>query len=140
MKKWLFPLAALTAVAVLSRLPHPARDISKLDPVQTVYIYMEGDTLHMETDTGDLGSGHTLTEAAQSMKENADAEIFLETAEYLILSPDVPISEDFYTHLRPSCRVCFMESRPDLTAAAAYLSIHTPDLTLAKLRANPYSL
>lgn len=135
MKKWLYLIAALAAVGVLSRLPHPARDIAKLEPVQTVYFYMEGQTLHIETDTGASGVGGTLAEAAENMKANTAAEIFLETAEYLILSPEVPVTEEFFTILHPSCHVCFSETRPDLTAAAAYLSVHTPDTTLTHLRA-----
>lgn len=135
MKKWLYLIAALTAVGVLSRLPHPARDIAKLDPVQTVWLYMEGQTLHIETDTGDHGSGPDLSAAAADMRASADTEIFLDTAEYLILSPDVTATSDLYTLLRPDCRVCFTEEKPDLTAAAQYLSIHVPKTTLAHLRA-----
>ena len=33
MKKWLYLAAGLAALGLLSRLPHPARDIAKLDPV-----------------------------------------------------------------------------------------------------------
>ena len=135
MKKWLCLAAALAALAILSRLPHPARDISRLDPVQTVYLYMEGNRLHMETDTGDHGSGKTLPDALSDMKANADAEIFLDTAEYLILDPKVPITQDLFTLLHPTCRVVFTAEKPDLPAAAQYLSIHTPKTTLAHLRA-----
>ena len=134
MKKWIGLLAALTAAGALARLPHPARDIAKLEPVQTVYLYIEGNTLHMETDTGASGTGRTLTEAAADMRANAAAEIFLETAEYLILSPEVIIAEDFFTILHPSCHICFTPERPDLTTAANYLSTHAPDITLAHIR------
>lgn len=135
MKKWLYVFAVLAAVGVLSRLPHPARDISRLDPVQVVYLYMEEGRLHMETDTGDHGSGPDLSSAAGQMKAEADAELFLDTAEYLILSPEVPVTSDFFRLLRPGCRVCIVEGTPDLAAAAQYLAIHTPETTLAHLRA-----
>lgn len=135
MKKWLYPLAVLAAIALLSRLPHPSRDIAKLEPVQAVYLYMETGELHIETDTGDHGSGHDLTEATDDMKESSDGEIFLETAEFLILDPQVPITPDFYELLRPDCRVFFTTEKPDLPAAAKYLSLHTPQTTLAHLRA-----
>ncbi|MBQ2919682.1 MAG: hypothetical protein IJE58_00735 [Oscillospiraceae bacterium] len=135
MKKWLYPAAVLAAIALLSRLPHPSRDISRLEPVQAVYLYMEAGELHIETDTGDHGSGHDLTEATDDMKESSDGEIFLETAEFLILDPQVPITPDFYELLRPDCRVFFTTEKPDLPAAAKYLSIHTPKTTLAHLRA-----
>lgn len=135
MKKWLYPAAALAAIALLSRLPHPSRDIAKLEPVQAVYLYMEAGQLHIETDTGDHGSGRDLTEATDDMKESSDGEIFLETAEFLILDPQVPITPDFYELLRPDCRVFFTSEKPDLPAAAKYLSLHTPKTTLAHLRA-----
>lgn len=134
MKKWLYLIAALAAVGILSRLPHPSRDISMLEPVQAVYLYEEAGQLHIETDTGDHGSGKTLTEATDNMKSNSDGEIFLETAEFLIIDTAVPITEEFYSHLRPDCKVCFTFEKPDLPAAAQYLSLHTPKITLAHLR------
>lgn len=135
MKRWLYLLALLTAVGLLSRLPHPARDIAKLDPVRAAYIYMEGDVLCLETDTQAHGSGPDLAAALKDLRSKASAEVFLETAEYLILDPKVELTGDFYTILRPACRVVVTRDRPDLTAAAEYLSVHTPDLTLAHLRA-----
>ena len=135
MKKWLIPIAALAAVAIFSRLPHPARDIADLKPVRAVYIHMEGRTLHIETDTGDSGTGTDLTEAHEALLTEADGEIFLDTAEFLLLDPKVPITEAFDSLLRPDCRVPFTDAPPDLEKAAAYLSQHPPELTLARLRA-----
>ena len=135
MKKWLIPAAVLGAVAIFSRLPHPARDIADLKPVRAVYIHMEGRTLHIETDTGDSGSGPDLAEACADLRAKADGEIFLDTAEFLILDPKVPITEAFYSLLRPDCRVTFTDAPPDLEKATAYLSQHPPKLTLARLRA-----
>ncbi|MBR5293626.1 MAG: hypothetical protein IKU31_02545 [Oscillospiraceae bacterium] len=135
MKKWLIPVTVLAAVAVFSRLPHPARDIADLKPVRVVYIHMEGRTLHIETDTGDSGAGGELTEACADLRSKADGEIFLDTAEFLILDPKVPITEVFDSLLRPDCRVTFADAPPDLEKAAAYLAQHPPILTLARLRA-----
>ena len=135
MKKWLIPAAVLAAVAIFSRLPHPARDIADLKPVRAIYIHMEGRTLHIETDTGDSGAGGDLSEAHEALRAEADGEIFLDTAEFLILDPKVPISEVFYSLLRPDCRVTYTDASPDLEKATAYLSQHPPELTLARLRA-----
>lgn len=137
MKKWLYLLAAAAALAVLSRLPHPARDISKLDPVRAVYISMEAGALHIQTDTGDRGSGPTLTAAEADLRSGGAKEVYLETAEYLILDPHVPIAEDFFAILHPDCRVCFSREAPDLPTAADYLATHTPPLRLVHLRAEP---
>lgn len=135
MKKWLYLAGALAAVGILARLPHPARDIFKLEPVRAVYLYPDGGRLCIETDTGDFGSGADLTEAAADLRANADGEIFLETAAFLILDPAVPPGPELYTHLRPGCKVCYTDAAPDLAAAAEYLSVHPPETTLAHLRA-----
>lgn len=135
MKKWLFFAAVLAAVAVLSRRPHPARDVAKLEPVQVVYVCRRDGELCIETDTGASGSGGNLTEAAADMKANASGEIFLDTAEFLIVPPDIPITEEFHALLRPTCAVAVTPAVPDLEEASAYLAVHPPELTLSKLRA-----
>ena len=133
MKKWLYA-AALIALGLLTRLPHPARDIAKLEPVQLVYIYKEAGSLCIETDTDHRGTGRDLSEAAADLRSKADGEIFLETAEFLLLDPDVTVAADFFTLLRPGAGVVYTGERPDLTAAAEYLSIHPPEHTLRELR------
>lgn len=135
MKKWLYLAGAIAAVGILSRLPHPARDITKLEPVRAVYLYREDGMLNLETDTGDSGSGQTLTESYADMKSRACGEIFLETAEFLLMVPGVPITAEFFDLFRPDCKVVFTDVPPDLKSATAYLAIHNPQMTLAKLRA-----
>ena len=134
MKKWLYLLGALAAVGILSRLPHPARDIAELKPVQAVYLYKDGGNLCIETDTGDFGAGGNLSEAASDLSAHADGEIFLDTAEFLILGREIAIDPSFYQYLRPGCRVCYADEQPDLAAAVEYLSAHPPQITLAHLR------
>ena len=136
MKKGLYFAAAIAAVGLLARLPHPAKDISRLEPVQLVYVYEEAGSLHIETDTGAHGVGGDLSEASESMRSRADGEIFLETAEFLLLDPKVTVTDAFYALLRPGCHVCFVEEPPDLPASVQYLSAHKPTITLRDLRAN----
>lgn len=130
MKYW---LAVVLALGLLSRLPHPSKDIADLNPVQTVYLYMEGDTLCMETDTGDSGAGVDLTAAAEDLKYGADGEVYLDTAEFLILQPNVPVTDQFHKLLRPDCRVIYTTAVPDMETISRYLSVHTPPVTLAQL-------
>lgn len=134
MKKWLYP-AVFLAAAILSRLPHPAVDIARLDPVRAIYLYMDGAAMTIETDSGDSGSGPDLEAAYADLRNNADREIFLDTAEFLILDPNVPIAEDFYEILRPTTQVVFSNEKPNLETITDYLTIHPPEITLAKLRA-----
>ena len=135
MKKWLYPAAILAAIGILSRLPHPAKDITALKPVRAVSLSLDGEQLQIETDTGDSGSGATLTDAYGDMKSKADGEIFLDTAEFLILSPVVSITADFYEIFRPTCKIVFSNTQPDLETISDYLAIHTPNTTLARIRA-----
>ena len=135
MKKWLYPAAVLIAAAILSRLPHPAVDIARLDPVRAIYLYMDGATMTIETDSGDSGSGPDLEGAYAALRTNADREIFLDTAEFLILAPDVPITEAFYAVLRPTTQVVFSNEKPNLETISDYFTIHPPETPLAHLRA-----
>lgn len=135
MKKWMIPIAVLAAVAIFSRLPHPARDIADLKPVRVVYIHLEGRNFHVQTDTGDSGTGPDLTQACRVLYAEADGEIFLDTAEFLILAPEVPITGEILTLLRPDCRVAYSDREPDLERIADYLTAHPPDRTLAQRRA-----
>ena len=136
MKKWLYLIGALATVAVLSRLPHPARDIAKLEPVRAAYLYIDQGQVAIETDTGSSGSGPNLKDAYAALKRSADREIFLDTAEFLILDPNVPIPQEIYEIFRPDCKVVLSNIRPDLEEAPDYLSQHKPQLTLARLRAS----
>ena len=135
MKKALYLAAALTAIGILARLPHPARDIGKLKPIRAVWLSMENGALSIETDTGDSGTGRTLTEAYEDMRSKADGELFLDTAEFLILDPDVPIEPDIWDLLRPACKVVFSKEPPDLETISDHLAIHPTGKTLARLRA-----
>lgn len=135
MKKAILLAAAAIAASLLLRMPHPARDVAKLLPAQSIFIYIEEGQLHIETDTGNQASGPTLTAAAEALQAAAPGEIFLETAQFLILAPDVPITEDFFTLLRPTCRVICTMEKPDLKQATQYLGNHQPNLTLAQIRA-----
>ena len=134
MKKWLYPKAFLAA-AILSRLPHPAVDIARLDPVRAIYLYMDGAELTIETDSGDSGTGSDLKAAYADLRANAHREIFLDTAEFLILDPNVPITEAFYQLLRPTTQVVYSNKKPNLETIADSLTLPPPEITLAKLRA-----
>ena len=134
MKKWLYP-AAFLVVALLARMPHPAVDVARLDPVRSIYIDIDGENLTIETDDRISGSGASLLEACQDLTAKAHREIFLDTAEFLILAPDVPITEEFYELLRPTTKVVYSMERPDFEAVSDYLAIHPPEMTLAKYRA-----
>lgn len=135
MKRLAWFVLALAALTVLSRLPHPATDVGELEPVRVVWIGEAG----IRTDTGATGRGADLTTAVEELHDSASGVIFLETAEYVILEPGYRVGPELYEIFRPSCKVC-VGSGADLVAAAAYLSVHPPDMTLSRLRAGEWGL
>ena len=135
MKKWLL-LPGLLAAGLLLRLPHPARDIAGLEPVRAVYLCQKDGLTTIETDTGTIGSGADLESAYAALKSNADREIFLDTAQFLILDPYVPITEPIFDIFRPDCKVVITDARPDLKKSSDYLSQHPPKQNLAQIRAS----
>lgn len=140
MKQWIWFPALLAAACVLSRLPHPAVDVGKLEPVSAVQIEYRDGCYHLRTDTGASGSGGTLEEASRALSQGALGEVFLETAEYVLLDPAAPVTEELYRVLRPACRVCLAEGEVDLQEASAFLAAHPPEATLAELRAGGVEL
>lgn len=141
MKRWLYVLVALAAVGALSRLPHPAMDVGKLEPVAVVRVEIESGRYRVETDTGASGVGADLAEAVTALKESASGEVFLDTADFLLIDGNVGESLlQLIEVFRPGCAVCRINGETDLDVAAKYLTIHRPEVTLAHLRAGQRNL
>lgn len=132
MKKWV----ALLAAAILIKTPSAGTDIGKLQPVQVVCLTRAGDGVAVWTDTGDRGTGPDLKTAVEDMKARATGEIFLETADHLLLTPDcLELLEEASELLRPSCTLCLLEGEPDMEQIGQFLKIHPPAVTLMEYRA-----
>lgn len=116
-------------------------DIGKLQPVQVVRLTCPRGQVRMETDTGDFGTGENLKEALIDMKQSAPAEVFLDTADYLIVSPGcIDLLPAMMKYLRPSCAVCVEDGKPDMEQVGLYLQQHSPDTTLMQYRAGQRDL
>lgn len=141
MKRWLIYAAALGAALLFNIFPFQSMDIAKLAPVEAVWITDSGDSVYLETDTGDVGVGTDVESALQDMKAKASGIIFLETADYLIVEQgDESILSQVYSVFRPSCKVCCSSDKPDLKECAAFLSAHEPKVTLQQIRASAIML
>lgn len=131
MKKWLFFLACFVAVALLGGEGVAGRDVAKLEPVQTVCLSSEGEKIVLQTDTGAKGQGESLETALRHLQETTAGFAFLDTAEYLLVTPQqrhlIPQLEEL---LRPSCHVCWVSELPDLELVGKFLQIHQPEVTL----------
>lgn len=125
MKRWPFLLAAVALICVLS--PFRGKDVSKLRPAEWVYLSRSGSSIILETDMGDRGAGENLLVALEDLQNSAPGELFLETADYLLVSKDA-IGEVFRLQsvLRPAIAVCITETNPNENTAA-FLRTHVKD-------------
>lgn len=113
-------LLALTICAPVRRV-----NVGQLEPVEAVFAVREGDLLTLTTDTDAQGSGSTAEAAYEAMKKTTPAVVYLDTAEYLLLSRSA--MEDVQALrklLRPSVKVCLIEGQLDRKWAVGYLDAH----------------
>ena len=119
MNKWLWILLALGAM-----LWNPAepKDVGKLIPVELVQLSQDRDGVAVRTDTGNTGWGENLEEAMLDLKRKATGEIFLETAEYVLLTGNMGKNiPELSNYFRPGTQVYEAPLLEDLKVAAAYL-------------------
>lgn len=136
MKRWGYWILAVLAVSALSGRSAAGTDVAKLRPVEVVSITCVEGQIQVRTDTGDGGIGENLKAAIQNLQDTTPAEVFLDTAEYLLIDADCKeLMEELMGYLRPSCGVCMVEGNPELEKVAAYLKIHQPTATLRKFKA-----
>lgn len=137
LKRIFLAFLAGAAVWFMPRLEHPATDIGRLEPVEAVRLTVTESGVLLETDTGSSGAGKTLEEAAADLKNGAPGEVFLETADKLLITGDLGTNwETVYELFRPGCQVCAVQGEVDLIQAAAYLEVHRSGLNLGQLRGN----
>lgn len=112
-------ILALALAAPVKRL-----DVAKLQPVQTVAIYLDGDAVVLETDTGDKGQGSTAVEALKDLKESARSVIYLDTAEYLLIGRDAQRrAAELRAYLKDSVKVGSYNGG-DIKEETSYWEVH----------------
>lgn len=115
-------------VAVLGLLllaPVNRLDVAKLEPVQTVAIYTDSGEVVLETDTQNMGRGATAEEALQDLEENTPGVIYLDTAQYLLVTEDAAQYVDqLRGELKQSVQVSLWDGKGEISQAARYLSVH----------------
>lgn len=141
MKRWLWYVIIIGAVAALSGKSSSGKDIGTLQPVQTVRLSCISGQVLVETDTGDLGVGEDLKAALEDMERTSSGNVFLDTADYLIVSPVcTDLLPAMAAYLRPSCALCMGEGEINMEQVGLFLQRHTPDITLMKYRAGDREL
>ena len=132
MKRWM--VFALAVGALLMLRPRESKDISGLIPVELLYIYKEAGWVMAQTDTGEFGRGRDLDAALKDLEITASGKIFLETADYLIVTGEtVHLLPKLVAVLRPAAEVCLGIGAD--VEALDYLKAHGPELTLKDIRA-----
>lgn len=127
---WIF--AALVAVA-LTLIPSHATDVGELLPVELLYVDRKETGVRVETDTGETGYGENLMAALSDLKATAPGSVFLETADYLVVTREAAdLLPQLRKILRPATRVCLGVNAD--AGAAAYLSAHKPEVMLKDIR------
>lgn len=131
MRRWLIYLIIFVAAAAMDFSMFRGTDVAKLLPVEVVRISKENGQIVLKTDTENVGRGTGLEEALSDLKATAEGDVFLETADYLIIAPGcTDLLEELKVCLRPSCGICLEAEETDLENAAKFLNAHEPKVTL----------
>lgn len=146
MKKLLMILLAAAAFWALGLLPFRATDAAKLLPVKTVVVTRSGDRYVVDVGAGVRAAGRSLSEALERLKEEITGEIFLPTAEQVVITEPVGESAETAaetveavteeTAFRPAAGIYRTPvAFPDPEALGAYLASHPSNYTILDARA-----
>ena len=125
-------LLYIVILLALTMVPIKPLELAKLEPVQTVSMRCEQNKIILETDTQNRGEGETIEEAIADLEERTPGVIYLDTAQYLLLTKDaMPYILGIENYLRDRVRVCLWDGRGSLEMADKYLSVRY-DLPLLK--------
>lgn len=121
----------ILSLAVAMMVPLEGTDVGKLQPVELVQIYKEGDMVVIVTDTGNSGRGGGVEAAFKNLEETTAGIIFLDTADYLLVSESaITEASVLQNYLKSDVRVCKAEKGIDLVQAAEFLAVHPPHVKL----------
>ena len=140
MRKWIGYTLTLAMIPILSFGGFGGQDVGKLSPVQVVLV-RNSEQVVLLTDTKEQGTGEDVASAVMNMKQTSSSEVFLDTADYLLIEPGAQVwITQLHEYLRPSCNVCYVTGRADLEQAGLFLQLHEPSLTLADYEAGDHNL
>ena len=115
----------IVILAAMLWVPVKKLDVSKLLPIQVVSVYKEENMVVIETDTQSRGVGVTVGQALENLKDTANGIIYLDTAEYLMLSPDAEHTvETLRQELKGSVRLCMTQAKIDPAEVVVFLGAH----------------
>ena len=119
-------------LALLLLAPVQRLDVAKLEPVQTVAMSVADGEVVLETDTKNKGQGNTLQAAVKNLKENTPGVIYLDTAQYLLITEAAAeYVPELAQHLHSRTKVSFWDGQGSVEQAAKFLAVRS-DLTSLK--------
>lgn len=111
-------------LALLPFAPVERLDVAKLEPVQTVAVSIEEGQVVIETDTKNRGQGRSVREAVENLETNTPGVIYLDTAQYLLLTKDATdYSEELKNYMGSLVRVSLWDGKGSVETAAKFLEI-----------------
>lgn len=131
MRRWILYFIIFIVVAITNVPGFHGTDVGQLLPVEAVRLSSMNGMVILETDTGDSGIGVDVEAAIRDLKATTSGNVFLETADYLIVEPGCEdLMVQIQLHVHPSCDVCAEERKTDLEETVKFLSVHKPGVTL----------
>ncbi len=135
MRKMLLCVAAIAIIGFAKLLPFQGTDVGKLHPVEVLTVSVDGNGITVETDTGLNGTGETVDKAIKNLKQTSAGEIFLETANYVLVSEESRhLLNALYDFLRPACQVYVFTGDGQWDNVAKYLESHPSGVSLLGYR------
>ena len=123
----------LYAGLVAAALMMPARPVQlgKMKPVEVVQMTEVGGQIELKTDTGDTGTGETVLQALTDLKETAPGIIYLDTAEYLLVSENSGKRIlELQPYLKKHIYIVEVSGEVELGKVAEFLGVHKPSVQL----------
>ena len=135
MKKMILCIAAIAITGFVGLLPFNGTDVGKLHPVEVLAISAEAEMIVIETDTGLRGMGKTMEKTIENLKITSAGEIFLETANYVLVKKDcVYLLDGLFHLLRPACQIYVYQGDGKWDNVSEYLESHPSCVTLLNYR------
>lgn len=133
MKRWGIWLGVLALVLSVVWEEGPGTEVAKLEPVRLLKVDAGPGWVSVASDLGHFGFGGDLEKAIGDMELTAVGQVFLDTAEYLLVTPEAQSHiPELARILRPNCRLCLDGGTEDLPLAAEYLEVHRPECALGR--------
>jgi hypothetical protein len=133
LKRVLLLAIGVSFVVLAGLLPFDGTDIAKLHPVEVLAVSRKGDAYVLQTDSGMKGVGKNVEEALHDLQLSTAGNIFLDTANYLLISPDcADVIMPLWNCIRPACQVYYYECEGIYAEIGRYLESHPSQATVLR--------